>query len=64
MKLLEGNGLRLRVWDVASEPVYELAARPGGPPIKLNGMHLLDDAAARERLADLVRTGFYDRVVG
>jgi len=59
VKLLHSNGEILEARDVGPV-VYRVRRRPGGPPIKLNGHHLLDDAEAHAALAEVRATGLYD----
>ena len=59
VKLVRGNGKELEVFDVTG-PVYRIAAREGGPPVKYHGWRLLDEDAARALLQELRATGAYD----
>lgn len=61
MKLFIGNGRTLDVRDVGPVMI-QLSARKNGPPIKLNGHHLMSDDEARDVLRDLLSTGLYDRM--
>lgn len=59
MKLLRSDGAEMIVRDVG--PVLmTVRRRSGGPPIKLNGTFVLEDAAARETLKEIMVTGWYD----
>lgn len=59
MKLLFGNGKTLEVRDIGPS-LITVRARPDGPPIKLNGYHMMTDEEAREKLKELMGSGHYD----
>lgn len=61
MKLVSCTGRTYEVRD-AGPVLARLRARSGGPPIKPCGDRLLDDAAARAELRELIGADLYDRV--
>lgn len=59
MKLVKCNGKLLEVRD-CGPIIFRLAALPGGPPIKVNGYHIMEEDAARDLLRDLLSLGEYE----
>ena len=55
MKLLRGNGKELIVREVGDNILVRYVA--GSVPIKLNGIEILEDDAARDRVRELLSVG-------
>jgi len=52
MKLLHSTGTRMDVWEITG-PMYSVRTN-ANIPVKFNGYHIVDDAAARDILRALV----------
>jgi hypothetical protein len=61
MKLIQSNGLELTVRD-AGPVLVRFVRRPGGPPLKQNGVRVVDDDKARDDVREVLASGWYERV--
>jgi len=61
MKLLISNGAVLTVYNLEA-PLMQFTRRADGPPIKVNGTQILEDAAAKDIIRTILASDLYDRV--